>query len=362
MRKFDYEQICDFDHLYGAYLASRRSKRGTREVIQFEMNVGSNLCQLQEELRNQTYHLSGYYHFTIHDPKVREIYALHYRDRILQHSLCDHVLAPYFENHLIYDNAACRIGKGTLFAINRLNGFMHDHFRRHGTDGYFLKCDIRKFFDSIDHRIMKDRLEAIVDDKRTLALLFHIIDSYEVTTGKGIPMGNQTSQWFALYYLDPLDRLVKEKLRIKYYTRYMDDCILIHHSKDVLHRALAEMRALVESLGLYFNDKTQIFPISHGVEYLGWRFYLTDKGAVVRKLKRNSKMRWKHRLRKLQILYASGDAEISKIMESVQSFHNHMRYGNTWKLYSGVMNNFVLKKEAPPRIEPEPRSQTDDLE
>lgn len=218
MRKFDYDRICDFGNLYRAYLASRRSKRGTREVIQFEMNVGPNLCQLQEELGNQTYQLSGYYHFTIHDPKVREIYALHYRDRILQHSLCDNVLAPYFENHLIYDNAACRTGKGTLFAINRLNGFMHDHFRQHGTDGYFLKCDIRKFFDSIDHQILQQRLAAIVDDPRTLQLLFHIIDSYEVSPGKGIPMGNQTSQWFALFYLDPLDRLVKEKLRIKYYT------------------------------------------------------------------------------------------------------------------------------------------------
>ena len=353
MRKFDYDRICDFGNLYRAYLASRRSKRGTREVIQFEMNVGPNLCQLQEELRNQTYRLSGYYHFTIHDPKVREIYALHYRDRILQHSLCDNVLAPYFENHLIYDNAACRTGKGTLFAINRLNGFMHDHFRQHGTDGYFLKCDIRKFFDSIDHQILQQRLAAIVDDPRTLQLLFHIIDSYKVSPGKGIPMGNQTSQWFALFYLDPLDRLVKEKLRIKYYTRYMDDCILVHHSKDALHQALSQMRELVESLGLSFNEKTQVFPIVHGVEYLGWRFYLTETGAVVRRLKKHSKIRWKHRLRKLKALYASGDVEVSKILESVQSFHNHMSYGNTWKLYHGVMDNYVLTRETRnPRVPP----------
>ena len=123
----------------------------------------------------------------------------------------------------------------------------------------FLKCDVRKFFDSIDHDLLKQRLETIVDDKRTLTLLFHIIDSYEVTPGRGIPMGNQTSQWFALFYLDPLDRLVKEKLRIKYYTRYMDDCILLHHSKQVLEEALAVMRLLLDELHLEFNDKTQIF-------------------------------------------------------------------------------------------------------
>lgn len=286
-----------------------------------------------------------YYHFTIYDPKVREIYALHYRDRITQHSLCDNVLAPYFERHLVYDNAACRLGKGTLFAMNRLNGFMHDHFCRYGKKGYFLKCDVRKFFDSIDHDILKQRLEAIVDDNRTLKLLYRIIDSYEVNPGKGIPMGNQTSQWFALYYLDPLDRLVKEKLRIKYYTRYMDDCILLHHSKQVLEEALAAMRKLLADLHLEFNEKTQVFPIEHGVEYLGWRFYLSDTGAVERKLKKHSKIRWKHRLRKLKAEYAAGHVEFKKIQESIQSFHNYMSYGNTFRLYHGVMDRYTLIRQ-----------------
>ena len=130
-----------------------------------------NICRLREELTAGSYRLSGYYHFTIHDPKLREIYALHYRDRIVQHALCDRILGPYFENDLIYDNAACRQRKGTLFAINRLNGFLRDHYRVYGQQGYVLKCDVRKFFDSIDHEILKHRLETVVDDKRTLSLL-----------------------------------------------------------------------------------------------------------------------------------------------------------------------------------------------
>lgn len=344
--KFDYEKICDFENLYRAYLASRRSKRRTRDVIQFEMSVGTNLFQIHEEPMNGTYKLAGYYYFTIHDPKVREIYALHYRDRIVQHCLCDNLLAPYFEKHLIYDNAACRKEKGTLFAMNRLNGFMHEHFQKYGFQGYFLKCDVRKFFDSIDHEILKERLQRIVDDKRTLHMLFDIIDSYEVSLGKGIPMGNQTSQWFALFYLDPLDRLLKEKLRIKYYTRYMDDCVLVSHSKEVLNNALAEMRKLLADLKLEFNDKTQIFPIAHGVEYLGWRFYLTETGTVIRRLKKHSKIRWQHRMRKLQNEYAAGKMELSKINESIISYQNHMSYGNTYRLYRGVMEKYVaLKKE-----------------
>lgn len=345
--KFDYSRIYDFENLYRAYLASRRNKRSTREVIQFEMNAGPNLCRLQEEVRSGTYRLSGYYHFTIHDPKTREIYALHYRDRILQHSLCDNLLAPYFEKHLIYDNAACRKNKGTLFAMNRLNGFLHEHFKHHGRKGYFLKCDIRKFFDSIDHTILKRRLTNIVDDVRTLELLFHIIDSYEVSPGRGIPMGNQTSQWFALFYLDPLDRLVKEKLKIKYYTRYMDDCILISESKEELHYALIEMRKLLAELCLSFNEKTQIFPITHGVEYLGWRFALTETGRVTRRLKKHSKYRWQHRLRKLSASYSKGLLAFEKVQESVQSYRNHMHYGDTYRLYGKTMKHFALKRDVP---------------
>ncbi len=343
--KFDYKKIYDFENLYRAYITSRKCKRGTRDVIQFEMNAGPNLSRLQEELANGSYRLTGYYHFTIHDPKVREIYALHYQDRIVQHSLCDNLLAPYFERHLIYDNAACRKNKGTLFAMNRLNGFMHEHFKKYGNKGYFLKCDVRKFFDNIDHESLKERLQRVVDDERTLRMLFDIIDSYEVAPGKGIPMGNQTSQWFALFYLDPLDRLVKEKKRIRHYTRYMDDCVLISHSKEILNDALAEMRKLLADLKLEFNEKTQIFPIAHGVEYLGWRFYLTEDGAVIRRLKKHSKIRWQHRMRKLKKEYAAGKMELSKVQESVVSYQNHMSYGNTYRLYKKRTAHASVKAE-----------------
>lgn len=332
MKRFDYEKVYDFQNLYAAYLASRRCKRGTREVVEFELDAGINLIRLQEELRTGVYRISDYYHFTIYDPKVREIYALHYRDRIVQHSLCDNLLAPYFETHLIYDNSACRKGKGTHFAMNRLNRFLHEHFRSHERNGWFLKCDIRKFFDSIDHAILKGRLVGIVDDEQTLRFLYQIIDSYEVSPGKGIPMGNQTSQWFALYYLDPLDRLVKEKLRIRHYTRYMDDMILISSSKETLRNARREMEKLLEELKLEFNAKTQIFQVRAGVEYLGWRFYLSESGAVIRRLKKQSKRRWKRRLKKLEHEHLAGRIEDRQLAQVLQSYDNHLRFGNTWQM------------------------------
>lgn len=112
--------------------------------------------------------------------------------------------------------------------------FLHDFYKKNGANGYFLKCDIRKFFDNIDHLVLKQKLSKVIEDERVLTLLYQIIDSFEVAPGKGLPLGNQTIQWFAIFYLDGFDRLIKEKLRIKYYSRYMDDCVLIYQDKKYL--------------------------------------------------------------------------------------------------------------------------------
>src|SRR5574344_606464 len=125
------------------------------------------------------YRIGNYHCFQIYDPKKREIQALSIRDRIVQHSICDNILKPYFEPRLIYDNAACRVGKGTRFATDRLTQFMREFYKKHGTDGYILKFDIRKFFDNINHEILKEKLEGI-DDKDVKKLLYHIIDSISI--------------------------------------------------------------------------------------------------------------------------------------------------------------------------------------
>ena len=124
----DYEKICDFRNLYKAHTVARRSKQTTREVIDFEMNLAENLTMISDGLNSGTYKMSGYYSFMVHDPKDRIIHALHYRDRVVQHCICDEVLAPTLDHKLIYDNAACRIGKGTHFAIKRLSVFLNDFY------------------------------------------------------------------------------------------------------------------------------------------------------------------------------------------------------------------------------------------
>lgn len=342
----DYDKICDFQNLYRAHTVARRGKRNTREVIEFEMNLSENLTEISDSLKAGTYRMSGYYSFMVHDPKDRLIHALHYRDRVVQHCICDEVIAPTLDRKLIYDNAACRLGKGTHFAISRLSSFMRQFYNKHGTDGYFLKCDIRKFFDNIDHDVLKNKLRRFFIDNRMFSLLCMIIDSYENSPNKGIPLGNQTSQWFAIYYLDGFDRLVKEKLGIKYYSRYMDDCVLIHPNKNYLKQCLAEMQDYIgDELGLVMNEKTEIFPIKNGVDYLGWHFYMTDTGKIVRKVKQSTKYKYKRKLRRFQEAYSRNEMELDEVKQVLSSYHAHLAYGHTYRLQREILKAFVLKKE-----------------
>ena len=237
-----YEQIYDYENLYKAHCLARRGKRDDSEVMEFELNLATEIYKLQYELKHQIYRLKPYKEFTIYDPKERQIHALHYRDRVVQHSLCDNIIAPYMERHLIYDNATSRKGKGTHFAMGRLNGFLQEFYKEHGNKGFLMKFDVRKYYDNIDHDILKGIYKnAFGYDRKLYELLEQIIDSYQVEEGKGIPLGNQTSQWFALSYLDGLDRLIKEQLHIKYYSRYMDDGVLIHESREYLRECKKQM-------------------------------------------------------------------------------------------------------------------------
>ncbi len=340
----DYEKIYDFQKLYKAHTAARRSKRATREVIEFEMNLGENLTALSDMLKSGTYKMQDYYSFSVYDPKFRMIHALHYRDRVVQHCLCDEVLAPTLDKKLIYDNSACRIGKGTHFAIGRVSNFLHNFYTAHGTNGYFLKCDIRKFFDNIDHGVLRKKLLSVIGDKQVLMLLYQIIESFETTPGKGLPLGNQTSQWFAIFYLDSLDRLVKERLQIKYYSRYMDDCVLIHQDKEYLKHCLKQMEKCAEELKINFNEKTEIFPLKNGVDYLGWHIYLTESGKIIRKVKQQTKYKYKRKLKNFQYAYANDNAELKEINQVLSSYRAHLAYGHTYKLQKKILFDFTLKR------------------
>jgi retron-type reverse transcriptase len=341
----DYAEIFSFQNLYAAHMAARKSKRHKKDVILFEMDLGNNLWRLNECLINREYIIQDYNKFTVYEPKKREIQALSYADRIIQHALCDNYLYPFLAKRFFYDNCACQKGKGTDFGRDRLTGFMREHYKANGNKGYILKADIKGFFANIDHYVLKRKLNKAISNQDVMELLEMIINSFNSDTGRGLPMGNQTSQLFALYYLDPLDRLIKEKLKIKHFTRYMDDCVLIHPDKEYLKFCLQQMTKLVEDdLKLEFNQKTQIFPISEGVDYLGFHFYLTDTSKVVRKLRQSSKIRFKKRLKVMQQGYYAGTMEFDAIKRSLASYNGHLTHGNTWNLKKSVYSRFVLKR------------------
>jgi retron-type reverse transcriptase len=212
-----FEKIIAFDNLLLAARKAQRGKRHRTSVAHFLFHLEPQILTLQEELRAGTYRMQPYHTFTIYEPKQRQICAAAFRDRVVQHALCT-VLDPLFEASFIHDTYACRRGKGTHAAVRRAQQFARKF-------PYVLKCDVRKYYDSIDHAVLKALLRRQLKDTACLALLDHIIAHPLPGSrpGKGLPIGNLTSQYFANLYLGELDHLVKERLRCKGYVRYMDD-------------------------------------------------------------------------------------------------------------------------------------------
>jgi len=338
------ESVWKFENLKKAEARAALDKRERFEVSNFEKDLGFNLMKLSRELQKGTYKTSDYRRFFIYVPKLREIQALKFRDRVVQNCICNEVLRPFLEPRLIYDNAACRKGKGTHFAMARLTKFLSSHYRRYKTAGYILKIDIRKYFNSIDHSVLKKKLERM-EDEVSRKMLYDIIDGYEYAPNKGVPMGNQTSQWFALYYLDSLDRIVKEKYRIKAYVRYMDDMVIIHRDREYLRKLLNELREYAsEELKLDFNSKTQIVPLTQGVEFLGFRFFLSDTGKVVRLLRTSAKQRFKQNLKRIDYEYSTGRLSPERLQNKIMSYVGHMGHGDTFRLRKKYLTALRLKK------------------
>jgi len=231
-----FEQICSFENLLSAAKKAQRSKKLKQDVARFNFRLEHELLKLQEELLNGTYQPGGYYEFYIFEPKKRMISAAPYRDRVVHHALCN-LIEPIFDKTFIYDSYACRKDKGTHRAVERFTQFCRKN-------KYVLKCDVKKYFPSIDHEILYELICRKIADKRTLWLIKLIIDSsneqervleyYQgddlftsLARRMGIPIGNLTSQFFANIYLNGFDHYVKEQLQCRYYIRSVS-----HHKTD----------------------------------------------------------------------------------------------------------------------------------
>lgn len=277
---------------------------------------------------NKTYKLGKYKKFYIYEPKERLIEALPFKDRVMVRCFCDVVLRNKIEKKLIYDNCACRKNKGTTFAINRLHSFLRNEYSKSNDNKiYFLKCDIRKYFPSINHDILINMLEEVHFSDDEMWIIRKLIREQPDNATIGLPLGNQSSQWFALLYLNKIDHFIKEQLRIKHYVRYMDDMILIHRDKQYLSLCKKRIEEhCIKFLDLQLNDKTQIGIVKNDIDFLGYRHILSSTGKIIVKLRFSSKQRMKKHLKTLYKIYNNGLVDDEYVYQRKNAFYNHIQW------------------------------------
>lgn len=243
-----YKKLCSYENLMLAFRKAKKGKSKMYYVINFEQDLDNNIKLLQKELIEDTYQPSQLKKFIVRDPKTRTIHASIFKDRIVHHAIVN-LLNPIYEKVFIYDSFASRKNKGNQEGILRFESFVNKVSRNgrliknpydsNSIQGYVLKCDIRKYFDSINHEILIEIIRNKISDEKVISLIQKILDNLNKEDGKGLPLGNYTSQFFANVYLNQLDYFVKHELKAKYYIRYVDDFVILHRSKKRLEYLLS---------------------------------------------------------------------------------------------------------------------------
>lgn len=317
-----YEYIISAENLLAAWQEFVRGKRRRKDVQEFERDLMANILALHRDLAVNIYVHSAYQAFNISDPKPRIIHKASVRDRLLHHALY-RKLYPFFDRTFIADSYSCRIGKGTHCAMNRFRAFGRIVSRNDTRTCWVLKCDIRKFFASVDHGILQGILKRSIPDENIMGLLECVIRSFESSaSGKGLPLGNLTSQPFANVYLNDLDQYVKHTLKARHYIRYADDFVLLSEDRRTLEETLPLIdNFLREKLKLELHpDKVFISTLAAGVDFLGW-LHFPDH----RVLRTSTKRRMMKRLKE------------TSSSETVQSYLGLLRHGNAYNITKRII-------------------------
>jgi retron-type reverse transcriptase len=342
-----YDKITAFENLLRAAQKAQKGKRFKEACAVFNLDLEKELLRLQRGLIDQSYRHGRYRDFLVYDPKQRLISAAPYRDRVVHHALCN-VIEPLFDRSFIDDTYACRKGKGTHAAVNRYSRYARK-FR------YVLKCDIQKYFQSIDHEILCGIVERKIRCARTLWLIREIVGSRSDTNWpfyfagddlftplqrrRGIPIGNLTSQFFANVYLDGFDHFVKEGLRLPY-IRYVDDFVAFGNEKERLQQANQSMIDFLASLRLKVHPKKcRTHRVSEGVRFLGYRIFPTH-----RLLSKDNALRMRRRLKKMRALYQEGEIPLTRVHQSIQSWIGHASHADTYRVRSRILGSVVFQR------------------
>ena len=318
----NYDTIISLDNLLLAWEEFKIGKKSRKDVQEFERNLMTNIISLHQDLVNKTYRHSQYEAFKISDPKPRDIHKAKVRDRLLHHAIY-RVLYPFFDKTFIADSYSCRVNKGTHKAIDRFRQFTYKVSKNHTRTAWVLKCDIRKFFASIDQKVMLEIIKDYIPDKDIFSLLSEIVGSFHSTEkGKGLPLGNLTSQLFINIYMNEFDQFMKHKIKAKYYIRYADDFLILSDDKRWLIDILPKISDFLENkLNLHLHPKkVSITTIASGVDFLGWILFPDHR--VVRTI---TKQRMFRGIKKKQ-----GSPQ------TVQSYLGLVSHGNAKKLKGNI--------------------------
>lgn len=324
----------DIKYLEKIYFTQvRKNTKNKRKLFKFEEFYTINMIDTLNKLDN--YKIDKYNIFLIREPKVRVIMSLNIKDKIINHAI-GNILINILEPSLINTNVATRKEKGTHYGIRYIKKYINELKEK---EVFALKFDISKYFYNIDHDVLKKLISKKIKDKKFLNVLFSIIDSTDedyinkkinllnedvpiYKKGKGLPIGNLTSQIMAVFYLNELDHFIVEKLKLKY-VRYMDDGVLLSNDKNYLKYALKEIKKIIKKYKLEFNDKTKIININkEGLDFLGFRFYIINN-KIVMKVRNSTKKKFKR----------------AKDENSIKSYYAHLKWGNCFNL----MKKYSLK-------------------
>ncbi len=266
-----FDDIISCENLLKAWKEFKKGKTKKTDIIKFDFYLEENIFSLHNDLKNKTYTSEPYTAFYVYDPKRRHIHKAQVRDRVI-HQAVYRVLYNIYDINFIHDSYSCRLEKGTHRGVERLEEFIRKESKNYTQNIWVLKCDISKFFDSIDHNILKNILFKKKLDDDTKWLIEKIIKSFEKSKDKGLPLGNATSQLFSNIYMNEFDQFIKHGLKAKYYIRYCDDFVIVSKDKRYLESLIPQIALFLKNeLHLSLHPrKVEIRKLSQGVDFLGY--------------------------------------------------------------------------------------------
>lgn len=319
-----------FLNMYNAYERASKGKHKNKEVIIFEFDLANNIINILKELYSGKYKTGVYRKFKVYEPKERIIESLPFKDRIVQQWYIEEFIKPIFVPKFIQDTYACIEKRGVHKCVKKLYKYMYN-YEKENLNFYILKCDVKKFFYSINKQKLYSIIKKYVKDKYFLNLTKELINNNNEKYG--IPIGNYTSQYFANIYLNELDHYVKEKLKVKYYVRYMDDFALLLEDKNSCRNVLNKISEFLKNeLDLQLNQKTNYFKQKQGINFCGYKIYSSHilvKKENIKKMKR--------KIKKWNKLYEQKKIKLKQTTLKLNSWIGHAHNADSFKLINKIL-------------------------